>query len=246
MQLDVTAAHAQGVLEPAPRRGERLSNGDADVLAVLVVDGDLAAGHLEVDAHDELAALALVIAGELQREATAHEMRMEALETRGVFADDLIDFVGMRNVAQRDLQWKVHARQPTERRRAAVDPNQVHPRACGGRRIEQGQGRAVDGDQSTPAPSGEAPAMVEYVNPAFEALTGYRREEVLGRTPALLRSGHHDAAFYRRLWRRLRRGEAYRGIFVNRSKEGGLIHEEEIIRLLRGADGRIARFLPGR
>jgi diguanylate cyclase (GGDEF)-like protein/PAS domain S-box-containing protein len=84
---------------------------------------------------------------------------------------------------------------------------------------------------------------IEYVNHAFEALTGYRRQEVLGRTPAVLRSGQHDAGFYRRLWRRLQRGEAYRGIFVNRSKDGRLFHEEEIIRPLRAADGRIARFV---
>ena len=80
----------------------------------------------------------------------------------------------------------------------------------------------------------DARGRIEYVNRAFEALTGYRREEVLGRTPALLQSGRHDPAFYRRLWRRLRRGEAYRGIFVNRAKDGRLFHEEEIIRPLQG------------
>jgi diguanylate cyclase (GGDEF)-like protein/PAS domain S-box-containing protein len=127
--------------------------------------------------------------------------------------------------------------------------------------------RGFDGDQSQPAAVGETRAMrnstaaaimeewpdvlivtdargrIAYVNRAFEALTGYRRAEVLGRTPALLKSGLHDAAFYRRLWRRLRRGQAYRGIFVNRGKDGRLFHEEEIIRPLRGPDGRLAGFL---
>jgi diguanylate cyclase (GGDEF)-like protein/PAS domain S-box-containing protein len=89
----------------------------------------------------------------------------------------------------------------------------------------------------------DARGRIEYVNRAFEALTGYRRSEVLGQTPAMLSSGRHDRAFYRRLWRRLSRGEAYRGIFVNRGKDGRLFHEEEIIRPLRGADGRIERFV---
>jgi len=84
---------------------------------------------------------------------------------------------------------------------------------------------------------------IEYVNHAFEALTGYRRQEVLGRTPGVLKSGRQDAGFYRRLWRRLQRGQAYRGIFVNRGKDGRLFHEEEIIQPLRGADGRIERFV---
>ena len=84
---------------------------------------------------------------------------------------------------------------------------------------------------------------IEYVNPAFERLTGYRSTDVLGRTPALLKSGRHDAAFYRRFWSRLRRGQAYRGIFVNRAKDGSLFHEEELIRPLRAANGRISHFL---
>jgi len=85
--------------------------------------------------------------------------------------------------------------------------------------------------------------VIEYVNAAFEALTGYRAAEVVGRTPALLKSGRQDAAFYRRMWATLRRGRAFRGVFVNRRKGGQLFHEEETIRPLRGPGGRIAYFL---
>jgi diguanylate cyclase (GGDEF)-like protein/PAS domain S-box-containing protein len=85
--------------------------------------------------------------------------------------------------------------------------------------------------------------VIQYVNAAFERLTGYRRREVLGRTPALLKSGRHDAAFYRRMWARLRRGRPFRGIFVNRRKNGALFHEEEVIRPLRDRRGRVAYFL---
>lgn len=89
----------------------------------------------------------------------------------------------------------------------------------------------------------DAHGAIEYVNPTFERLTGYRAHEVLGRTPAVLRSGKHDARFYRRLWRRLRSGATYRGVFTNRRKNGELFHEEELIRPLRGANGRVAYFL---
>jgi diguanylate cyclase (GGDEF)-like protein/PAS domain S-box-containing protein len=84
---------------------------------------------------------------------------------------------------------------------------------------------------------------IQYVNRAFERLTGYRSGEVLGRTPAMLKSGQQDAGFYRRMWSALRRGRAYRGVFLNRRKDGSLFHEEETIRPLRGPDGRIAYFL---
>ena len=85
--------------------------------------------------------------------------------------------------------------------------------------------------------------VIEYVNPAFERLTGYRSDEVLGRTPAVLKSGRHDGRFYRRLWARLREGKPFRGVFLNRRKNGALFHEEEMIRPLRGPDGEIAHFL---
>ncbi|MGE5115112.1 MAG: diguanylate cyclase domain-containing protein [Betaproteobacteria bacterium] len=80
---------------------------------------------------------------------------------------------------------------------------------------------------------------IAYVNRAFESLTGYRRREVIGRTPAMLKSGEHSRGFYRRLWRRLRKGEAFRGVFLNRKKSGELFHEEEIIRPMRGPGGRV-------
>ncbi|HET7362939.1 MAG TPA: diguanylate cyclase [Burkholderiales bacterium] len=89
----------------------------------------------------------------------------------------------------------------------------------------------------------DAKGVIEYVNPAFERLTGYRAREVLGHTPAIVKSGRHDARFYRQLWSRLRRGQAFRGVFLNRRKNGELFHEEEIIRPLRGARGRVTHFL---
>lgn len=48
---------------------------------------------------------------------------------------------------------------------------------------------------------------IEYVNPAFEAMTGYDREETLGNTPAMLKSGEHARAFYRTLWETILDGD---------------------------------------
>jgi diguanylate cyclase (GGDEF)-like protein/PAS domain S-box-containing protein len=89
----------------------------------------------------------------------------------------------------------------------------------------------------------DARGTIEYVNPAFERLTGYRASEVLGHTPAVVKSGKHDARFYRRLWSQLRAGRVFRGVFLNRRKNGELFHEEELIRPLRASDGRITHFL---
>lgn len=73
---------------------------------------------------------------------------------------------------------------------------------------------------------------IEYVNPACERVTGYTRAELVGRTPALLKSGTHEADFYRNLWSALRAGREFRAVFTNRRKNGELYYEEKFIRPL--------------
>ena len=84
---------------------------------------------------------------------------------------------------------------------------------------------------------------IHYVNAAFEAQTGYRREEVIGKNPRFLKSGHHNPAFYRRLWQTLLRGEVFEGVFVNRTKAGELVYEAKQIAPVRDASGRITHFV---
>jgi len=73
---------------------------------------------------------------------------------------------------------------------------------------------------------------IEYVNTAFERLTGYRRDELVGNRPAALKSGRHEADFYRALWDALLAGQEFRAVFTNRRKGGELYYEEKIIRPL--------------
>ncbi len=85
--------------------------------------------------------------------------------------------------------------------------------------------------------------VIEYVNPAFEITTGYPSAEAIGRKPSLIKSGQHNQAFYRNLWGTILRGESYRGVLVNRRKDGGLYHEEISIAPLRDAGGTITHFV---
>ena len=75
---------------------------------------------------------------------------------------------------------------------------------------------------------------IEYANAACERVTGYARGELVGRTPALLKSGSHEADFYRGLWSALLAGGEFRGVFVNRRKGGELYYEDKIVRPLEG------------
>jgi len=84
---------------------------------------------------------------------------------------------------------------------------------------------------------------IQYVNPAFERITGYSRLEVLGRNPRILSSGRHEADFYRRLWETLKRGEAWSGHFINRRKDGTLYRQEGTISPVRDASGKTAYYV---
>ncbi len=85
--------------------------------------------------------------------------------------------------------------------------------------------------------------VIEYVNPAFETLTGHSRGDVVGRTTGMLKSGTHDAEFYRRLWETILAGRAFRGVFVNRKRNGELYHEQKTITPIRDTGGSITHFV---
>jgi diguanylate cyclase (GGDEF)-like protein/PAS domain S-box-containing protein len=85
--------------------------------------------------------------------------------------------------------------------------------------------------------------VIEYVNPGFERITGYRSGDIIGRRPSILASGMHPPAFYSELWRTLGRGESFRSVFTNRRSSGELYYEEKTISPIRGADETISHFV---
>lgn len=71
----------------------------------------------------------------------------------------------------------------------------------------------------------DARGTILAVNQAFCEISGYREDEVLGRTPALLSSGHHDAEFYRHMWDSLHGLGRWSGEIINRRKDGVIYPE---------------------
>ena len=84
---------------------------------------------------------------------------------------------------------------------------------------------------------------IQYVNPGFEAATGYRRDEVIGGNPRLLKSGNQDEAFYRGLWETISGGETWHGRFINRRKDGALYSEDKTISPVCDAGGHIVNYV---
>jgi len=84
---------------------------------------------------------------------------------------------------------------------------------------------------------------IEYVNPAFETMTGYSRADVLGARSNILKSGRQGETFYQRMWSTILAGEPFSDVLVNRRKDGSLYYEEKTITPLKDAYGTITHFV---
>ena len=89
----------------------------------------------------------------------------------------------------------------------------------------------------------DAEGTILYVNPAFEAITGYPRAEAVGQNPRILKSGKQDAAFYEQLWQTISSGQVWRGQFVNRRKDGRLYTEQATISPIFDQDQEIINYV---
>ncbi len=85
--------------------------------------------------------------------------------------------------------------------------------------------------------------VVEYVNPAFESITGFARNEVIGGKPSIVKSGRQGPEFYRQLWRSITAGDVFSEVFVNKRKDGSLFYEEKTITPLKNDAGEITHFV---
>ena len=84
---------------------------------------------------------------------------------------------------------------------------------------------------------------ITYVNPAFEATTGYAAEDAVGRNPNILKSGEHDDAFYRDLWETITAGDVWEGKVVNRTRDGERYVVDQTVAPVEGVDGEIEGYV---
>jgi len=86
-------------------------------------------------------------------------------------------------------------------------------------------------------------AKIEYVNPSFEKITGYTSDEVVGKKPNILKSGHTTDEEYQTLWETLLSGKPWRGEFYNRTKQGELYWERALITPIKGENNQTTHYL---
>ena len=85
--------------------------------------------------------------------------------------------------------------------------------------------------------------VIEYVNPAFEAVSGYSPGELMGQTPRVLKSGQQNSELYKEMWQTILAGNVFRCTMVNRKKNGDVFVAEKTVTPLRDGEGRITHFI---
>lgn len=89
----------------------------------------------------------------------------------------------------------------------------------------------------------DAAGSITYVNPAVEASSGYRADELIGNNPRIFQGGATPDGTYREMWKALAAGKTWRGVLVNRRKDGTPLHEEATFSAVPGPDGRPIAFV---
>jgi PAS domain S-box-containing protein len=85
--------------------------------------------------------------------------------------------------------------------------------------------------------------IIVYVNPAFEKTSGYKRDEVFGNSPRILKSGRHADSFYQKLWETIQVGEVWHERLINKKKDGTLYTEDVTITPVRDESGNIVNYV---
>lgn len=85
--------------------------------------------------------------------------------------------------------------------------------------------------------------VIEYVNPRFEAVTGYSSAELKGKKPGVLKSGVHPPEFYEQMWAAITSGRPWQGDICNRRKNGELYWESRSISPIKNGSGRITHYV---
>ncbi|QQX79647.1 EAL domain-containing protein [Shewanella sp. KX20019] len=89
----------------------------------------------------------------------------------------------------------------------------------------------------------DADRMIVDVNPAFSDITGYSREEVIGKSPTMLSSGKHEAEFYNDMWQQITEHGYWQGEIWNRRKNGEVYAELLTTSSLKDSDEHIVNYL---
>jgi len=149
---------------------------------------------------------------------------------------------GARRLAAGDLAWRIAdhgADEASDLARSLNEMAQTIQRNQEGMRLSASVfDSALDGILIT-----DDQGRILDANPAFSRITGYRREDVLGRNPSLLASGRHDPAYYARMWREIEEHGVWTGEIWNRRANGEIYPERLAITAVLDERRRVTHYI---
>ncbi len=152
------------------------------------------------------------------------DQKREVIETdRGEIADNVytatVDEIVSLPMRQVELEWRIGAL--LRMRRQSLEAAERREQLRLFERAAEASGHAIfitDTD-----------GTIEYVNPAFERITGYTEAEAVGATPRILNSGEMSAAFFEEMWGTIRSGDVWEGELINERADGTSYHARQTI-----------------
>ena len=84
---------------------------------------------------------------------------------------------------------------------------------------------------------------IQYVNPAFESISGYDEEAAIGQNPSILKSGLHDEHLYESLWETITDGDVWEGELINQRKNGEYYYIQQTVAPITDETGAITHFV---
>lgn len=86
-------------------------------------------------------------------------------------------------------------------------------------------------------------AHIEYVNHAFEQVTGYTKNDILGKSTRILKSGKNSPEIYKDLWKNISNGNIWENEWINKKRDGSLYWEKVSINPILNANDEIVNYL---
>jgi PAS domain S-box-containing protein/diguanylate cyclase (GGDEF)-like protein len=85
--------------------------------------------------------------------------------------------------------------------------------------------------------------VIEYANTTVQEITGYSKEEVIGKSPSLFKSDQHNNKFYMEMWQTIKSGEVFNDVIINRKKNGDYFYSEQTITPIKDHNDQIINYI---
>ena len=164
----------------------------------------------------------------LQKDGRVDNLEVDFMRKNGTTFAVLVDATALYDAKGKVSQSRTIARDVTRLRQLEQRQRQL------ARAIEATADMVVITDRT---------GNILFANAASEQITGYRRDEIIGKNPRILKSGHQDKLFYEKMWSTILVGQVWRGEIINRRKNGSFYYAQLTISPIANEHNEVNQFV---